>query len=138
MSYTEEQIRGAYDTANVPFMQSSGIRLSADELLWQLGRARGTDVHPVWADSDTVTVKELREAGSRVPVSNPDPLAAILKDIAEHREPEYPPGTTWLDSGKPAIPWYRTGSGMWMKFGQEGTFSHNTPVRPLKRMDVIQ
>lgn len=95
-----------------------------------------TDMHAIWADSDTVTVKELRDAEKRQS-SQLYSVEHLLRYIAEHREPEYPPGTIWQDSGKPPVPWYRTGNGMWLRFGREGEFSHNYPVRPLKRMDVI-
>ena len=137
MNYTEKQIREAFGTEDVPFLQGSGIRLSADELFRHLGKS----TKPVWAESDTVTVKELREVWERwFPATLPGhehSFRAFLQDIREHREPEYPPGSTWLDSGNPAVPWYRTGNGTWLKFGREGTFPDDAPVRPLKRMDVI-
>jgi hypothetical protein len=132
-SYTENQIREAFREAESVILRGGKIRLSAEEVIWQL--ARGSDVHAIWADSDTVTVKELREAGSRVPVSDPDPLASILRDISEHREPEYPPASVWEDDN--GVRWQRTSNEMWLRMGRVGEFSHGYPKRPLKRMGVV-
>jgi hypothetical protein len=90
-------------------------------------------------DTDIVTVKELREAEQRMrPLGFPSqvfPVQAILDDVMEHREPEYPAGTVWQDAN--GIPWQRLPDGMWLKMGSDGKYSYSAPRRPLERMDVI-
>jgi len=132
-SYATEDIRRAFEGKG---------RLSEPELIWRLATLENDPVE--LADSDTVTVKEVWQAQARLagdyPLSSSGArqyLGNLLEDILQHREPEYPPGTTWMDSGNPPVPWYRTGNGTWLRFGEEGTFSHNSPKRPLKRMDVL-
>lgn len=126
--YTENEIRAA--------IAGMGTFVPATYAESLLTRLRKPDMHAIWTDSDTVTVKEFREAYAAASGEIFDD-SSLLRYIAEHREPEYYPGTIWEDSGKPPVPWYRTGNGMWLRFGHAGEYSHNYPVRPLKRMDVI-
>lgn len=129
--FSEDEIRRAWGNSPGP----SHI----EQLLLCLRGIRRNNVHPTWTDSDTVTVKEIREAWQRkypdsFPLRGAD-LADFLRDIAEHREPEYPYQSTWKDADN--VVWQRTAKKMWRKMGQEGEFTHNYPKRPLKRMDVI-
>lgn len=133
ISYTTEEIRAAFrEAGNLP--HAGMAKLGVRELLWLLAITENS-MHAIWTDGSTVTVKELRDAEKRQS-SQLYSVKDLLQSIEDHREPEYPPGTTWQDSGKPPVPWYRTGDGMWLRFGREGEFSHNYPVRPLRRMDV--
>lgn len=93
-------------------------------------------VHALWADSDTVTVKELRDAEKKQR-SALCGVEDLLKIIDESREPEYPVNSVW--KAKDGMIWLRVADdgGRWSCFGSAGTFSHNAPERPLKRMDVI-
>lgn len=89
--YSEKEIRAAWG-------RTPGLRLLPDFLTAFLGELKG-DV--VLADTDTVTVRELREAWSREnlqtglsasPAVTRHDLDRLLRDISEHREPEWTPG----------------------------------------------
>ena len=95
------------------------------------------------ADTDTITVKELREAWHRD--RNPaawtsQRLDTFLRDISKHREPEYPYASVWRDND--GIVWMRAMDdrdrvNMWLRMGREGKYSDGYPKRPLRRMDII-
>ena len=139
MSFTEEEIRAAWRKTGL----SSFSDVWLETLFTELNRKKNR-VHD-FADTDIITVKELREAWNRAyptafPLRGAD-FTVLLKNISEHREPEYPYASTWMDDN--GVVWHRTmddGGGkvhMWLRMGYPGKFSDSQPKRPLKRMDVV-
>jgi hypothetical protein len=141
VNYSEDEIRRAVD---------GEVRLFKPDLTAELVIARLTknreNAHD-FADADTVTARELRDALKRL---FPDgrcetcgaffhgsdtPGDAVLTNISEHREPDCPAWSVWKDAND-AI-WRRTPEMKWEKFGVRVSFSDVYPKRPLRRMDVI-
>lgn len=121
-SYTAEEIRRAFLDARGNY----GVR-DVDTLLAELRKAKAS---PAFADSETITVKELRDAYANVgDIFNDDSLLAWIR---EHREPDYPHGTVWKDTG--GVIWFRTSDKMWYRFGSTVKFADERPRRPLRQM----
>lgn len=138
-SYTEGEIRRAWNLATSRIELENLHMSTADVLISELKKK--DHVHD-FADTDTITVKELREAWlranapERVAITN---FARLLTDISSHREPEYPYASTWKDGN--GVVWQRAMDddgkvNMWLRMGYKGKFSDNYPKRPLKRMDT--
>ena len=136
-SYTEEEIRKAWKV-----LELSGFGSTYINTLIQALKAEDAHLHD-FADADTITVKEIRETFQRLLPEDScrmcgakfhggdKPSEYFLKDVSEHREPEYPVKTYWKDA-KGKI-WYTSGE-TWQKMqGAEGE-SHDIPLRPLKKM----
>lgn len=131
-SYTEEEIRKAFT------LQGNIIHYSLGELLIALAKLKDDHVHD-FADSDTITVKELRDAELRLrdtgtTLTMPFTAGKLLQDISEHREPDYPYATVWKDYN--GTYWFRTSRNAWLRFGIAPEQPHDLPRRPLRRMDV--
>lgn len=124
-SYTEEDIRET--------LRRMGWTEDSRKVLMERLK-ENSHVHD-FTDDDTISVKELKDAWRRrLSLVSQDTVTDLLKDISEHREPEYPIGTVWEDAhGQVYFRWSRT---QWMKFGTQVRFADNIPARPLKRMDV--
>lgn len=122
VTYTESQIREAWDKR---LRDDSDI----NELIYALKKLpRGNFVHE-WADDDTITVKEIREAFKRLTSAAHFNVPAFLRDISEHREPEYPLGTVVKDAKGQF--WQRAEGMYWASFGQVTVRTNNIPARPL-------
>jgi hypothetical protein len=139
-SYAEEEIRAAWNRATSRIEAENLSQCTIDVLISELRKK--DHVHD-FADTDTITVKELREAWRRanapasVAIAN---FAMLLTDISSHREPEHPYASTWKDDN--GVVWQRAMDGngkvnMWLRMGHAGKFSDSQPKRPLKRMDVV-
>ncbi len=89
-----------------------------------------------WADSDTVTVREIRDSFNRKMYRTINGTALngageLLEDISSHREPAYIPERT-----------YRDAMGSYYQFSKDrtcwrgfyGTYSLSIPKRPLELM----
>lgn len=104
-----------------------------------------------FADTDTVTVREIRDAFRRILPDgrcqmcgakfhgNDPPSEYFLRDISEHREPEYPRHSVWKDDN--GVIWQRTSAArsryaQWLRMGMDGIYGDSSPKRPLRRMDV--
>ena len=129
-SYTEEEIRKAWKV-----LELSGFGSTYINTLIQALKAEDAHLHD-FADADTITVKEIREAWTRM--GNPATWTSqradvFLKDISEHREPVYPQGSIWRD--RVGLIYCRDGRN-WLRFGTQVTFADNVPLRPLKRMEI--
>lgn len=121
--YTEEEIRKAMQRA----LAWSGTNGMADKLIEEL-----RNIHSPIADTDTITVRELREAYDAAMEIFDD--NSILAYIREHRE-NYPlvkAGTVWMDRNN--MIWQRTKNGRWTQFGTSSTWDASAPVRPLRQM----
>jgi hypothetical protein len=121
-TYTEEQIRRAWV-----------LRLNDDtdinELIYALRKLRKDNHMHKWADDDTITVKEIREAFKRQTSAAGFNVPMFLRDISEHREPEYPLGTVVRDAkGKF---WMRAEGNFWVSFGSITATMHRDLARPL-------
>jgi hypothetical protein len=133
--YTEDQIRKAWITAfGGPHMHADPTfpTWSSDALVRQL--KEDDHVHD-FADTDTITVKELREAWMRANAPETVALAnyaIFLTDISKHREPEYPAGTVWKD--RKGVIYRRTVDGRWQQFGTSSIQADIVPSRPLSQM----
>jgi hypothetical protein len=124
MTYTEAQIREAW---NARLRDDSDI----NELIYALKKLPKGNFVPIheWADDDTITVKEIREAFKRLTSAAHFNVPAFLRDISEHREPRYPMGTVVKDAkGKF---WQLGESRFWFSFGQTAVVMHHVPARPL-------
>jgi len=133
MTYSEDDIIRGLSRAGVGSITAGTYLASIRQ------NAMKKEEAPVWADSDTVTVKELLEAEGRLkPQGFPSTvfsLNRILQEVSASREPEYPAGTVWKDASE--IVWMRAEGEMWLRMGWSGSYSHTYPKRPLKKMDVI-
>jgi len=129
-SYSEEEIRYAFRGW---LTESSGESF--------LRRLHNNREKSVLSDDDTVTVKEIRDAEKALQVrgqgSTIYSAEQLLRKIHSSREPEYPVNSVWKDAN--GMVWLRVADdgGGWACFGSAGTYSLNSPKRPLKRMDVI-
>ena len=133
-TYSEEEIRRA----------AGGLMFAgnyADALIRKLEDDHSHD----FADTDTITVKEVREAFKRMLPNGCTqcgasfhgkdiPSEAFLRNISEAREPSYPPYSVWQD--KNGVFWYRTWSKEWLQFGNAGKFADSAPVRPLRKVTL--
>jgi hypothetical protein len=130
--YTEEEICEVYK-------RKGWTSHFAGQVIADLRKGR-EHVHD-FADTDTVTVRELREAWKRCGIDTPfradgmTEMENFLRDIREHREPEYPAASVWKDHAGRI--WFRTSDKRWMRFGKAEIFPHDRPVRPLKRMREV-
>ena len=116
----EEEIRKAMQRA----LAWSGTNGMADKLIEEL-----RNIHSPIADTDTITVRELREAYDAAMEIFDD--NSILAYIREHRE-NYPAGTVWMDRNN--VIWQRTINERWTQFGTSSTWDTSIPVRPLRQM----
>jgi hypothetical protein len=123
-SYSEDEISRAFLAIGVRWNTLSG------QLISKLRDMQEAHVHD-FADTDTITVREVRDAWERV--RGPGTPDLLFRDISEHREPEYPAGTAWEDRNH-TTHWYRLANGKWYRFGSSTTFEDHVPVRPLRRM----
>ena len=132
VTYTEDEIRKAWK-----ILEMSGFGASYIEVLLQALEMNRKDNHiHDFTDDDTITVKEIREAWTRM--GNPATWTSqrtdvFLKDISEHREPVYPQGSIWRD--RVGLIYCRDGRN-WLRFGTQVPFADNVPHRPLKRMEI--
>lgn len=95
---------------------------------------------------ETITRDELAEALSRflrehraevVVMESPEgAAAALVADIAAHREPEYEPGEIYQDAG--GVQFYRLcefeDGRPWLDIEADEAVRHATPVRPLRKL----
>lgn len=127
-SYTEDEIRRAMKEC--PCWTVSAVLTSLKE------NQRDNHAHD-WADTDTITVKEIRAAWARIQgLGEPGSVTAsqFLRDISRHREPDYPVNTIWKDADG-AI-WHRIPDGKWGRLAQAGISPGDAPKRPLRQMGV--
>ena len=124
-SYTTEEIRRAFLDARGNY----GVR-DVDTLLRELREAKANHE---FADTDTITVKEFREACANIKDAFTDD--SMLTWIYEHREPKYQVGTVVRDAIGHC--YLRAARGSWLRFGTTETFPDDKPRRPLKRMEVV-
>lgn len=131
VTYTEDEIRKAWK-----ILEMSGFGASYIEVLLQALEMNRKDNHiHDFTDDDTITVKEIREAWTRM--GNPATWTSqradvFLKDISEHREnfPEKavvqdPEGNIW-----------RLREGKWQAFVTLYTVGYMVPHRPLELLAV--
>lgn len=93
---------------------------------------------PVAKDDDVITARELKDALIMLQehpemtswVRTENLAGKIMKHAADHREPEYSPGTVVRDSDGKLFK--RTSGRGWLMFGMSHVFSHSTPLRPLE------
>lgn len=124
-TYTEDEIRKAWDRAKGNY--------GCKDLGLFLSELKKADREHDFADTDTVTVKEVRDAARRVFVLPGRNLGAdLLKDISIHREPEYPCGTVWSDAN--GVIWLRTTDRKWLRFNSLSIYDDDIPHRPLTEM----
>lgn len=132
-SYTAEEIREAYKAL-------LRVASAGEELIGKLEKLQEEGEKHIhdWADDDTVTVREIREAWNRrridVPIGKCPGVQAseLLKDISEHREPEYPPSTIWKDYD--GAMWVRIQGKRWGRLAQLQISPDSAPKRPLRQM----
>lgn len=116
----ENEIRAAWREAGLKTMD-------INRLLYQLDKQPSVTE---FADTDTITVKELREAYAGVDGGfNDDSLLAYIR---EHRE-NCPAGTVWMDRNN--VIWQRTRDERWAQFGSS-IWANTVPARPLRQMKV--
>lgn len=123
-SYTEKEIRRV--ARELPF-----LAVATEELLIERLRKNTKDNHVHdFTDTDTITVKEIREAWGRLNyrLTTAGGPEGLLLDISSHREnfgnnsvAEDPEGNIWKLKG-----------GRWQIFGSTMTVSYGTPRRPLR------
>lgn len=123
---TEDEIRRAAGRLN-------RLLCSLEAAMSEL--TKDSHVHD-WADSDTVTVREIRDSFNRKMYGTINGTALngageLLEDISSHREPAYIPGRTYRDAR--GRYWQRTREENWMTFGG-WTVSGYVPVEPLELM----
>ena len=132
VSYTEEDIRRVLKNSNYRY-------ITAEEVIRRLRQDGGEDAHMHdFADTDTITVKELRDAWKRQ--YGPDSadkmlMTVILDDISKRREPDYKPDTVWKDVNGTVF--CRTSDKRWMQFGTVSVWADIVPKRPLYQMHEI-
>jgi hypothetical protein len=120
------------------------IRRAAGRLGWDPSRTRmlisemerNDHIHD-FADDDTVTVKEVRDAATRLrPAGFPGvvifPVEDLLKDISSHREPAYIPGRTYR--GQDGEYYHRMTAGDWRRGSDGKLVPRNHPAKPLELM----
>jgi hypothetical protein len=130
VTYTEEEIRRAWGRTASNWNQNQ-VNLLIAEL-------EKKDHRHDLADSDTVTAKEVRAAWDRLDaLQGPGSVTSgqLLRDISEHREPEYPVKTIWKDADGSI--WVRLPGMRWGRLAQLNISPDNAPKRPLRRMDVL-
>lgn len=134
-TYSEEEIRRAAEKLGF-------AKNYADALI---GKLMKDDHSHDFADTDTITVKEVREAFRRMLPNGCTqcgasfhgkdiPSEAFLRNISEAREPSYPPYTVWQD--KNGVFWYRTWSKEWLQFGSTERFADSALSRPLRKVTL--
>lgn len=139
MTYTEEEIRQAWGRAALHWNQGDRAVIE-HRLIAELGKK---DHRHDLADSDTVTAKEVRNAWDRLDaMQGPGSITSgqLLRDISEHREPDYPAYSVWKDANgkiwqRTSVP--RSRYGQWLRMGMDGIHGDGSPERPLQRMDVL-
>jgi hypothetical protein len=128
-AYSEEQIREAWEA--LPGFGRSHLETF---LLALRGPAPGHE-HD-FTDTDMITVREFRAALKRMTDAGGWDAERFLRDISEHREPDYPVRTVWKDAD--GVLWYRVSSAGWCRLIQGSPIVPDSmPKRPLRRMDVM-
>jgi hypothetical protein len=126
-SYTAEEINQALTAIGG---NTLGI------LVGKLREMQANDGHVHdFADDDTLTVREFKAALTRMTDAGGWDADRFLRDISEHREPDYPPRSVWKDRN--GVAWCRTRDKRWTQFGISVTWADAVPARPLLRMDVV-
>lgn len=126
--YTEDQIREAWVKAFGGVHMPTFPSWSADALVARL--KKDNHMHD-WADTDTITVAELRTAYNTVEGGFGD----LLRWISEHRDPTLRVDSVWRDDR--GIIWQRTTARKWLRVGFAGTWDDQTPKRPLHEMAEV-
>jgi len=138
--YTEDEVRKAIKA--LEFYSHGHL----EKVIENLREMKSGHLHD-FADNDTITVKEIREACKRILPNDccqkcgasfhagDKPSDYLLQDISSHREPKYPVNSTWKDADDQI--WHRISGNYWKRMGESGGFPDSTPRRPLRRMDVI-
>ena len=141
MKYAENEIRSAMRELKVFFAPAE-----AGLLMNKLKENKIDHVHD-FTDTDTITVQEIRAAFKRILPNDccqrcgskfhagDIPADYLLKDISEHREPDYPSGSIWKDAD--GWVWQRLSSRTWWRMASDTTFRNDAPVRPLTRMEEV-
>jgi hypothetical protein len=133
VTYTEDDIRKAWKQTGL----GTFSELWLESLITALNEKKD-HVHD-FADTDIITVKELREAwngrtvNGMIARNNQDP-EALLRNISEHREPGYEIGTVVKDNTGCVYLRLKTG---WWRFGSSMVFEFSAPKRPLFRMTEL-
>ena len=98
-----------------------------------------TDEEPPVRMDETVTVQELIAAFQRrgfADFTSPVHVTSLVNDIKANREPEWRYGDVVKD--RLGVLWRRESPGThpWTQFGTQARYRHESPVRPLKKVEV--
>jgi hypothetical protein len=131
--YSEEEIRKAWRKATREIERSDKTYPKTIDTLMDILKGGNGHVHD-FADTDTVTVKELQEAEQRLrrPGSSLSSFSTgkLLRDISEHREPYYAGNTIVKDADNRV--WKMSPNRKWLRVEWIGVSNDDQPVRPLR------